>query len=62
MDEVVLDVLTRRDVRYSIGIFFRQVGQNLHLLGVKTAERDFDPRHAGSVPHSFRSFGQTIRG
>ncbi len=58
MDKVELDVLPRCDVADRVGVFFRQLGQHHHLLGVHPAKRNLDALHARGVPVRLRSFGE----
>ena len=53
-----LNVLPRRDVADAVGIFFGQLGQHDHLLGVQAAERNLDALHARRIPVRVRPFRQ----
>jgi hypothetical protein len=60
VDKVILEVLTRRDVQYAIGILLGEVGQHIHLVGIHAAERDLDALHPGSIPQRLRTFCQVV--
>ena len=62
VDEVELDVLTRGDVADGIGVFLAEIGKNLHLLGVETAEGDLDALHPRGVPHGVGALGKLATG
>src|SRR5581483_3914070 len=62
MDEVILDVLSRGDVRDSVGVFLREICERLHLLCVEAAERNFDAHHTGRIPDGVRAFCKSSRG
>ena len=59
---VDLNILARGDVQYAVRIFFGYVGQYLHLVGGKTAIRDFDALHTRRIPDRVWPFEKVAAG
>ena len=49
VDEVILDILACRNVADAVGVFFRQVGQRVHLGVVQQTHRDLDALHLNAL-------------
>ena len=61
MDEMELNILARRDVRYAVGVFLGKISEGFKLRGVQPAERNLDAHHAGRVPQRVRPFDDASR-
>ena len=61
VDEVILEILPRRDVKHAVRILLGEIGQHIHLIRIQAAERNLDALHARGVPEGFRSLRQIGR-
>ena len=57
-----LDILPRGDMQDAIGVFVRQLGQDLELIRRETAIGDLDALHARRVPERVGTLDQIARG